>query len=194
MHPDRLGAANEAAEVLGVLYPVEGEEEGSLPTRHGAGEQVLGGGLGASLHDQGNTLVPIEPCQLADQGAFDLNNRDAEGSGMQDHLLKGVASLRHHQEADRFATGGESLLYRSTPRDDLVLWADHSGHLQGDRSSRGPLLRATGTKGRACRARAETTGTTMPAWAWGAGTEAAGARWSGALLVVHPCGPAKRQR
>jgi hypothetical protein len=132
MHSDRLGAADEAAEVLGVLYPVEGEEEWGLPARHGAGEQVFRGGLGAPLHDQGDPLVPIEPGQLADQGALDLNDWDAEGGGVQNHLLEGVASLRHHQEANRLTTGGEGLLYRATPSDDLVIWADHASNLEGD--------------------------------------------------------------
>jgi hypothetical protein len=132
MHPHRLGATDQAAEVLGVLYPVEGEEEGGLPTRHGAGEQVLGGGLGAPLHDQCDALVAIEPRQLADESTLDLNDRDAQGGGVQDHLLQRVPSLRHHQEADRLAAGGEGLLYRPTPSDDLVLWADHARNLEGD--------------------------------------------------------------
>jgi hypothetical protein len=38
MHPDRLGAADEAAEVLGVLYPVERQDEGGLAARNGSGE------------------------------------------------------------------------------------------------------------------------------------------------------------
>jgi hypothetical protein len=135
MHPDRLGAADEAAEVLGVLYSVERQNVGGLPTRHGAGEQVLRGGFGASLHDQGHPLVPIEPGQLADQGALDLNNRDAKGGGVQDHLLEGVAPLRNHQEADRLAAGGEGLLYWPTPSDHLVIWADHASNLEGDRPS-----------------------------------------------------------
>jgi hypothetical protein len=121
MHPDRLGAADEAAEVLGVLYPVKRQDEGGLSTRHGAGEQVFRGGLGAPLHDQGDPLMPIKPGQLTDQGTLNLNDRDAEGGGVEDHLLEGVPSLRHHQEADRLAPGGEGLLYWSTPSDHLVL-------------------------------------------------------------------------
>ena len=129
MHPDRLGAANEAAEVLGILYPVEGEEVGSLPTCHGASEQVLGGGLRAALHNQRDPLVPIEPSQLADEGTLDLNNRDAEGGGVQDHLLEGIPPLRHHQEADRLSASGKCLLYWATSSDDLVLWSHHAGNL-----------------------------------------------------------------
>jgi hypothetical protein len=153
MHPDRLGATDQAAEVLWILYPVERQNEGGLPARNGTGEQVLGGGLGAPLHDQGNPLMPIKPRQLPDQGTLDLNNRDAEGGGMQDHLLEGVSALRHHQESDRLSAGGKGLLYRPTPSDHFVLWADHAGDLQGDRPSRRPLLGATRTKRWACDAR-----------------------------------------
>jgi hypothetical protein len=54
---------------------------------------------------------------------------------VQNHLLEGVASLRHHQEANCLTTGGEGLLYRPTPSDDLVIWADHARNLEGDRPS-----------------------------------------------------------
>jgi hypothetical protein len=54
---------------------------------------------------------------------------------MQDHLLEGISALRHHQQSDRLAAGGEGLLDRPTPSDDLVLWADHARDLQGDRPS-----------------------------------------------------------
>jgi hypothetical protein len=54
---------------------------------------------------------------------------------MQDHLLEGIASLRHHQKPDRLSAGGKGLLYRPTPSDNLVLGADHAGNLQGDRPS-----------------------------------------------------------
>jgi hypothetical protein len=135
VHPDRLSAADQAAEILGVLYPVERQDEGGLSARNGTGEQVLGGGLGTTLHDQGDPLVSIKPGQLADQGAFNLNDWDAECGGVEDHLLQGVASLRHHQEADRLSARGEGLLYRPTPSDDFVLWADHTRDLQGDRPS-----------------------------------------------------------
>ena len=77
MHPHRLCAADEAAEVLGVLYPVEGKKEWGLSARHSAGEQVLGGGLGAPLHDKGDPLVAVEPRKLANESTLDLNNRDA---------------------------------------------------------------------------------------------------------------------
>jgi hypothetical protein len=79
--------------------------------------------------------VSIKPGQLADQGACNLNDWDAECGGVEDHLLQGVASLRHHQEADRLSARGEGLLYRPTPSDHLVLGADHAGNLQGDRPS-----------------------------------------------------------
>ena len=129
MHPDRLGAANEAAEVLGVLYSVERQDEGGLPACHGAGEQILGGCLRAALHDQRDPLVPIEPGQLTDKGTLDLNNWNAQGGGVEDHLLEGIPSLRHHQEPNRFTAGGEGLLYRPAPSDHLVLGADHAGNL-----------------------------------------------------------------
>jgi hypothetical protein len=135
MHPDRLGAADEAAEVLGVLYSVERQNVGGLPTRHGAGEQVFRGGLRAPLHDQRDPLMSIKPGQLADQGTLDLNDWDAQGGGVQDHLLQGISPLRHHQKADRLSSGGEGLFDGPTSSDHLVLWADHARNLEGDRSS-----------------------------------------------------------
>jgi hypothetical protein len=79
--------------------------------------------------------MPIKPGQLPDQGTLDLNNRDAEGGGMQDHLLEGISALRHHQKSDRLSAGGKGLLNGPTPSDDFVLWADHARDLQGDRPS-----------------------------------------------------------
>jgi hypothetical protein len=73
--------------------------------------------------------MSIKPGQLADQGTLNLDDRDAEGGCVEHHLLEGVPSLRHHQEADRLAPGSEGLLYWSTPSDHLVLWADHAGNL-----------------------------------------------------------------
>jgi hypothetical protein len=78
-----------------------------------------------------------------------------------------------------------------------VLWSDHAGNLQGDGTTGSPLLGTTSTKGWAWRCRAEApwpTWATRAAWAWGARAEAARARRSGALIVAHACGPAKRQR
>ena len=161
VHPHRLGAADEATEILGVLYPVERQDEGGLSACHGAGEKVFGGGLRAALHDQGDPLVPIEPGQLADEGTLDLNNWNAQGGGVEDHLLEGVPSLRHHQEANRFTAGGEGLLYWSASSDHLVLRADHARNLKGNSSARRPLLGATGTKGRAYPSWSETP---WPTW------------------------------
>jgi hypothetical protein len=54
---------------------------------------------------------------------------------MQDHLLEGISALWHHQKSDRLSAGGKGLLYRPTPSDDFVLWANHARDLQGDRPS-----------------------------------------------------------
>jgi hypothetical protein len=73
--------------------------------------------------------VTVEPRELTDEGTLDLNNWNTQGRGVQDHLLQSIASLRHHQETNRLAAGGERLLYRSATSDDLVLRADHTRNL-----------------------------------------------------------------
>jgi hypothetical protein len=97
MDADGLGAADHAAEVLGVFNAIEGQKEGRFTPRDATGKEIFGGRLGASLHDKRDPLMPVEPGELANERPLNFDDRDAHGCCMQNELLQRIATLWHHE-------------------------------------------------------------------------------------------------
>ena len=133
--PHRLGAADEASKVLGILDAVEGNKEGVFAACEGSGEQVLGRRLGTTGDDEGDPLVPVESCELADERPFDLDDRDAQRRRVENHLLKRTTALRHDEEANRLSPCGERLLHWASTSDQLLFSSEEPSDLRRDRAS-----------------------------------------------------------
>jgi hypothetical protein len=176
--PDRLGATDQAPEVLWILHPIEGQDEGGLSAAHRSRQDLFWGNLWAASNHQRDPLVPVKPCELADQRPFNFNNWDAQRGRMEDNLLQRGATLWNYEEFDRLTTSRECLLHRVTPRDQLLIGADESERLHGDGALGGPVARAVGAWG-------PTTCWWTHAEPW-CGTLARACAWSrGATLFVH---------
>jgi hypothetical protein len=94
---DGLGAADHAAEVLGVFNAIEGQKEGRLVPSDATGKEIFGGRLRASLHDKCDPLMPVEPGELADERPLNFDDRNAHRGCMQNELLQRTATLWHHE-------------------------------------------------------------------------------------------------
>jgi hypothetical protein len=130
--------------------------------------------------------VSVEPGQLADDGTLDLDDRDPDGSCMQDDLLEGVAPLRHDKELHHVTSCDERLFNGAASGDDLFTFRDESDPAGWNRAARGPRAR---TATRVCRATVRS------------GAFCARAPWPRlsrrtlrALLVAHSPTPPMRQR
>ena len=122
VYSNRLGAANQAAEVLRVFHPIERQDEGGLTTTHGTRKDLFRGNLWTASNHQGDPLMPIESGELADQRPLNFNDGDAQRCGVQHHLLQSGAALWHHEELDRLTSRGEGLLNWMSPSNQLLIW------------------------------------------------------------------------
>jgi hypothetical protein len=127
---DRLSAADQAAEVLGVLHPIERQDEGGLAAADRTREDLLWGNLWAAADHQGNPLMSVESGELADQRPLNFNDGDAQRGGVQHHLLQCGATLWHHEELDRLTTRSERLFNGMTPSDQLLIRANKCERLR----------------------------------------------------------------
>jgi hypothetical protein len=130
VHPDRLSAANQAAEVLGVLHPIEREDEGGFAATHGTGKDLLRGNLWTASNHQGKPLMSVESGELADQRPFNFNDGDAQCGGVQHHLLQCGATLWHHKELDCLTSRGEGLLHWMAPSNQLLIGTNECERLR----------------------------------------------------------------
>jgi hypothetical protein len=178
MDSDRLGAADQAPEVLWILYSIEGEDEGGLSAAHRSRQNLFWGNFWAATNYQRDPLVSVKPSELADQGPFNFNNWDAQRGRMEDNLLQRGATLWNHEEFDRITASGERLLDWVTSRDQLLIGTDESECLRGDGAFRSPVARAVGAWG-------PTTGWWTHAESWCRTLARAGAKSRGATLFVH---------
>ena len=80
---------------------------------------------------------PSNPQNGGERAAFDLDDRDAQGRGMQRQLLEGSAPLGHHEQARGWGGGGEGLLDRTAAGDQLLVLGQTSGSAKA-RSGGGP--------------------------------------------------------
>ena len=116
----RLGAAKERADVLRVFEGVEDEHERRLAALDRPREDVLERREPTRLDHDGDTLVAIETGERRQRAALDLDDRDAQRRGVQDDPLERLAPLRSDEQPARRTTGGERLLDRATPGDELL--------------------------------------------------------------------------
>ena len=122
MDAGRFGAAQQRAEVLGILERVEGQDERRLGALDRAGEdRRRGSRSGAALDDQRDTLVAVEAGQRGQRPALDLDDRDPQGGRVEDELLECLAALRDDQQAAGRAAGRERLLDRPAAGDELLV-------------------------------------------------------------------------
>lgn len=130
MHPHGLSAADQAAEVLRVLHPIERQDEGGLTTTDRTGEDLLWSNLWTAADHQGNPLMSVESGELADQRPLNFNDGDAQRCGVQHHLLQCGATLWDHEELDRLASRGEGLFNGMTPSNQLLIRANKCERLR----------------------------------------------------------------
>jgi hypothetical protein len=64
--------------------------------------------------------VAIEPGEGRQRAALDLDDRDPEARRVEDEALQRLAPLRDDEKPDRRPSGGEGLLDRAPPGDQLL--------------------------------------------------------------------------
>ena len=122
-----LGAPEQGAQVLGVLEGVEREDERRLGAPDRAGQDLVRGREMASLHDERDTLVAIEPGGGGQGAPLDLDDRDPEGGRVEHEPFERIATLRRHEEATRRPAGDERLLHRTPTGDQLLVIRQDEG-------------------------------------------------------------------
>ena len=88
MDAGRLRAAQQRADVLGVLERVEDEDERRLAPLDRPGEDVVEAGEPARLDDERDALVAVEAGERRQRAALDLDDRDPQGRGVEDEPLE----------------------------------------------------------------------------------------------------------
>lgn len=132
VNPNRLGASDQAPKVLWILHSVKGQDEGGLSAADRSRQDLFRGNLWAASNHKRSPLMPVKPCELADQCPLHFKDGDAQGGGMEDDLLQRGATLRNDEELDCLTTGHERLFHRAPPRDQLLIGAYESECLHGD--------------------------------------------------------------
>lgn len=153
MHPNRLSAADQAAEVLRVLHPIERQDEGGLTMTDRTGEDLLRGNLWAASNHQRNALMPVKPGELADQRPLNFDDGDAQRGGVQHHLLQCGAALWHHEELDCLTSRGECLFNWMTPGNQLLVRTNKCERLRRNGALRCPVPRTIGSRRPTARSR-----------------------------------------
>ena len=121
VHPGRLGAAQQRADILRILERIEHEDEWRLAALGGAGEDVRERREPSRLDHERDTLVAIEAGDRRQRATLDLDDRDAQASGVEHQLLERLPPLRHDQQAVRRPPGGEDLLDRAATGHQLLV-------------------------------------------------------------------------
>jgi len=124
MDTRRLGAAEQASEVLRILEGIEGEDEGRLAALDRAGEDVLQGREPPRGDDDGHALVPVEAGESRERAALDLDDRDPERRRVEDDALERLPAMGHDEQPARGPARGERLLDRVAAGDDLLALVD----------------------------------------------------------------------
>ena len=124
MDPRRFRAAQEGADVLGVLERVEDDDERRLGALDGAGQEIVDRCEPARLDHDGDALVAVEAGERRQRATLDLHDRDSEGRRVEHDPFEGLAALRGHQQATSRALRCESLLHGPAPGDELFAFLE----------------------------------------------------------------------
>ena len=114
---------------------VKDEHERRLGRGAGCREHLVKRGPDARCCDEGDTLVTVESAEGRERPAFDLDDRDPQGRGVQHELVERSSPLRDDKQPMDRTTRRERLLDRATTRDDLLVLAElEAGWWDGPRA------------------------------------------------------------
>ena len=156
--PDALCAAQERADVLGILKRIEDQQERRLTAFTRPGEDVIDRGPRAGPNDECDSLVAVEAGDGGQCAAFDLDDRDSQARRVQDDPLKGLPALGNDEQSHRRPARNEGLLDGPAACDQLLVRPDKIRRRGGrPRRREGPEC-----AGAARRARAHGSGGIAP--------------------------------
>jgi len=135
MDTGRFGAAQERADILGILERVEDEDEWRLGALDATGKDLVERRESPRPDDEGDPLVPVEASDRCERSALDLDDRDPQVGRVENEPFEGLPTLRNDEQADGRTTGDECLLDGPASGHELLARVD-----QADRRRRRSVI------------------------------------------------------
>ena len=124
VHARGLGAAQERADVVGILEGIQHQDERWLVALGSPGEDIVQARELARFDDERDPLMAIEAGEGGERATLDLDDRDPQVRRMQHELLEGRTPLRDDEQTDGGTTSDERFLDRASTRHELLVGAE----------------------------------------------------------------------